>query len=143
MLPDTELICDLQSGLTLCDAGAWHYVFAVQTVLLASLVLVNLMHGFRHRLGWLRTPLWLARRFAIGSLLAGVAPLVTGLVLIRRVREASLDCWHEHALSGCTHTLLDRADELAGVWSWVGWTEALLVVGGGWALLMLVLPRSE
>lgn len=141
MLPDTDLICDLQSGLTLCDASAWHAAFAVQTVLLASLVALNLIQAYRYRFGWLRTPIQLTRRFAAGSLLAGVAPLVTGVVLLRRVRQASLDCWLEHADSGCAHTLLDRADELAGVWSWVAWTEGMLLVGGGWALLMLVLPR--
>jgi hypothetical protein len=127
MLPDTELLCDLRDGLSLCDANSWHLVFLVQTVLVVSLGLVNTSVGLRHTLGWLATPLPIARRFAWGALAATAIPALTGLSLWGQVRSASYWCYLRHDNTGCTHTLLDRAHEMAEVLRWVGWTEGVLV----------------
>lgn len=138
MLPDTELICGLGAGLTLCDAGAWHALFVAQTLLVLSLALTNATMGVRHTLGWLGLPLWVARRFTSATLLAGVVPLVTGLWLRQQVKDASLACYLEHAATGCRHDLLDRAQEMQQVAVWVGWTEAVLI---GTSLVGLALLR--
>jgi len=141
VLPDTELICNLSSGATLCDAGWWHTVFVVQGVLVLSLALTNLMAGVRHRLGRLHTPVWMARRFALATTLAAVVPLATGLWLREQVRQASYACYLTHETSGCTHSLLDRLDEMVAVMSWVGWNEGLLVGTSALALGLLYLPK--
>ncbi|MBX2799278.1 MAG: hypothetical protein KTR31_16505 [Myxococcales bacterium] len=128
MLPDTELLCDLNNGLTLCDASWWHYVFLAQSLLVVSLGVANLGVGIRHWLGWLDIPLWVARRFSLSTLAAAVVPLTTGLWLREQVKSASYSCYLNHEASGCTHTLIERGHEMAGVLTWVGWTEAVLLV---------------
>ena len=127
MLPDTELLCDLNNGLTLCDANSWHYAFLIQSLLVVSLGVANLGLGLRHVFGRLDTPLDVARRFSLGTLAAAAVPLLTGLWLREQVRQASLDCYLRHDATGCTHTLMERGAEMAGVLHWVGWTEAMLV----------------
>ncbi|MCA9488417.1 MAG: hypothetical protein KC621_00795 [Myxococcales bacterium] len=127
MLPDTELLCELRDGLTLCDANQWHTVFVVQTLIVCSLGLVNVGLGLRHLFGRLDVPLWVARRFALATALSAVVPLSTGLWLREQVREASYACYLQHATNGCTHSLVDRGHEMAGILHWVGWTEALLL----------------
>jgi hypothetical protein len=127
MLPDTELLCDLRDGLTLCDASTWHYVFLAQSILVVSLGLVNVGLGARYVTGTLTTPLWLARRFTWATLTAAVVPLITGLGLLAQVRQASYACYLQHATTGCSHSLLDRGHEMAAVLNWIGWTEGLLV----------------
>jgi hypothetical protein len=145
MLPDTELLCDLRDGLTLCDANAWHYVFLVQSILVVALGLVNASLGARHALGRLATPLWVARRFAWGTLAAAVIPLSTGVFLREQVRSASYDCYLQHASTGCTHTLVERGDEMRGVLMWVGWTEGALILTCLFALGLLygASPRQK
>lgn len=127
MLPDTELLCDLRDGLTLCDASTWHYVFLAQSILVIALGLVNVGLGTRYLFGRLDTPLWLARRFTWATLAAATVPLATGLGLREQVRQASLGCYLQHAVTGCTHSLLDRGEEMASVLGWIGWTEGMLV----------------
>ena len=128
MLPDTELLCDLNNGLTLCDANAWHYAFLIQSVLVVSLGVANLGIGVRHLTNRLDIPLWLARRFSLGTLAAAVVPLTTGLWLREQVRGASFACYLRHDATGCDHTLVERGAEMAGVMHWVAWTEGMLVV---------------
>ena len=127
MLPDTELLCDLNNGLTLCNAGAWHYAFLVQSLLVVSLGLANVGVGVRHWLGRLDVPLWVARRFSLGTLAAAIVPLTTGLWLRESVRSASYGCYLRHDVTGCDHTLVERSAEMAGILTWVGWTEAMLI----------------
>ncbi|MEQ1501325.1 MAG: hypothetical protein ABMB14_03800 [Myxococcota bacterium] len=127
MLPDTELLCDLRDGMTLCDANSWHLVFLIQSVLVVSLGLVNAGTGVRYFAGVLTTPLWLARRFAWGTLGATLVPLVTGLGLREQVKSASYACYLHHAETGCTHSLVDRGREMAAVFGWIGWTEGVLL----------------
>lgn len=127
MLPDTELLCDLRDGMTLCDASSWHFVFLAQSVLVIALGLVNAGLGFRHFVGLLDTPLWLARRFTWATLLAAAVPLATGLALREQVRQASYACYLQHPTTGCTHSLLDRGQEMTAVLGWIGWTEGVLV----------------
>jgi hypothetical protein len=127
MLPDTEALCSPFSAHALCDPGSWHVAFLVQSLLVVSLGLVNVGTGLRHALGWRLTPLPIARGLAWGTLAASGVPALTGLWLWEKVRAASLACYLRHGDSGCTHTLLDRAREMAGVAQWVGWTESLLV----------------
>lgn len=141
MLPDTELLCDLRDGLTLCDAGQWHLVFVAQTILVVSLGLVNLAAGLRHTFGRLDVPLWVAQRFAWATLLASVVPLSTGLWLRESIREASFSCYQSHAQTGCTHSLVDRGHEMAGLFHWVGWTEGVLLGTCLVALGLLYQPR--
>jgi len=143
VLPDTELICNMSSGMTLCDAGWWHSVFVAQGVLVLSLALTSVMTGLRHVVGRLDTPLWLARRFTMGTLLATAVPLATGLFLVEKVRHASLACYLEHATSGCTHGLMDRHDEMSQVMTWVGWNELLLLGASTIALVLLYVPRRS
>ncbi|HHO51492.1 MAG TPA: hypothetical protein ENK18_11605 [Deltaproteobacteria bacterium] len=144
MLPDTELLCDLNNGLTLCDANAWHYVFLAQSALVISLGLANAGLGLRHWLGRLDTPLWVARRFSLATLTAAIVPLSTGLWLREQVRRASFDCYLQHDATGCTHTLVERGHEMAGVLHWVGWTEVILVVTCLFGLAMLSgSPRGQ
>lgn len=137
MLPNTELICELGSGLALCSADAWHAAFLAQTILVLSLALTNLLMGVRYQLGWLGAPLWLAQRFTAATMLAGVVPLFTGLWLRQKVMVASYACYLEHARTGCEHTLLDRAQEMQQVAVWVGWTEAVLFGTSLFALALL------
>lgn len=137
MLPDTELLCDLQNGMTLCDANQWHIVFLVQSVFVVSLGLTNASVGLRYWLGWLETPLWLARRLAWATLASAAVPFLTGLGLREQVRAASYACYLQHAETGCTHTLVDRGHEMAAVFGWVGWTEGVLLTTCLLALGML------
>lgn len=141
MLPDTELLCDLRDGLTLCDASQWHLVFVVQTALVCSLGLLNVSMGVRHLVGRLDVPLDAARRFAWATALATVVPLGTGLWLREQIREASYACYLTHAQTGCTHSLVDRGHEMAGLFQWVGWTEAALLSTCLLALGLLHQPR--
>lgn len=127
MLPDTELLCDLRDGMSLCDANAWHYAFLVQSILVVSLGLVNAGAGLRYWLGFMGTPVWLARRFAWGTLAASLVPLATGISLREQVKSASYSCYLQHTETGCTHTLVDRGEEMGQVLTWVGWTEGMLV----------------
>lgn len=127
MLPDTELLCDLRDGVTLCDAGQWHLVFLIQSVLVVSLGLVNVAMGLRHVTGRLEVPLEVARRFAWATLLAAAVPLASGLWLREQIRAASFACYQGHATSGCTHSLVERGHEMAGLFHWVGWTEGVLL----------------
>jgi hypothetical protein len=127
MLPDTELLCDLRDGMALCDAGSWHLVFLVQSILVIALGLVNAGLGLRYTFGRLETPLWLARRFNWATLAATIVPLTTGLALREQVRRASYACYLQHAETRCTHTLLDRGQEMTAVLGWVGWTDGVLV----------------
>lgn len=140
MLPDTELLCELRDGVTLCDANRWHLVFVIQSVLVGSLGLANVLTGLRHRFGRLDLPLWVAQRFAFASLFAAAVPLGTGLFLRDLVRRASLDCYLQHAATGCTHSLVERGHEMAGVLSWIGWTEAMLIVPSLVGLALLLGP---
>jgi hypothetical protein len=127
MLPDTELLCELRDGLTLCDAGQWHFVFLVQTVLVCSLGLLNVGLGLRHVTGRLQAPVWVARRFAWATLLASAVPLASGLWLREQIRAASHACYLTHTDTGCVHSLVDRGREMAGLFHWVGWTEGALL----------------
>lgn len=127
MLPDTELLCDLRDGMTLCDASSWHFLFLAQSILVISLGLVNAGLGARYVFGRLQTPLWFARRFTWATLVAAVVPLATGMALREQVREASYACYLQHVVTGCTHSLLDRGHEMAAVLGWIGWTEGVLV----------------
>lgn len=140
MLPDTELLCELRDGVTLCDANRWHAVFLLQSILVGSLGLANVVTGLRHRAGRLDLPLWVARRFAVASLAAAVVPLGTGLFLRDLVRRASLDCYLQHASTGCSHSLVDRGREMAGVLTWIGWTEGTLIVPSLVGLALLLGP---
>lgn len=126
MLPDTGLICGMGSGASLCNAGVWHAVFVIQTLIVLSLGLTNAIVGLRHRLGILDTPLDVARMLARGTMLAGAVPLVTGMWLKEKVRRASYACYLEHDETGCTHDLIDRFEEMQQVGVWVGWVEATL-----------------
>jgi hypothetical protein len=127
MLPDTELICDLSNGMTLCDASWWHMVFLVQSGLVISLGLTNVITGLRYWFGVMTVPLWVARRFTWATVLSAIVPLSTGLFLREKVRVASYHCYLAHDDTGCTHGLMDRMAEMMGVMTWVGWTEAVLV----------------
>jgi hypothetical protein len=142
MLPDTELLCDLRDGMALCDANGWHMVFLVQSVLVIALGLTNASIGLRYRLGWLATPLWLARRLSWATLAAASVPLLTGVGLREQVRAASYACYLQHVESGCTHSLVDRGREMASVLGWVGWTESILLVTCAMSLAMLYSTAS-
>lgn len=141
MLPDTELLCDLRDGMALCDAGQWHYVFVVQSILVVSLGLLNVSTGLRHTFGRLQTPLSVARNFAWATLLASVVPLFTGLWLREQIRSASHACYLTHDQTGCTHSLVERGREMAGIFQWVGWTEGVLLGTCLLALGLLYQPR--
>jgi len=143
MLPDTELICDLSNGMTLCNANNWHALFLVQTGMLMTLSLTNLITGIRHLLGRLAVPVWVAQRFGMATLLAGVVPLLTGLYLREQVRAASYACYLTHDTNGCDHSLLERGAEMAGVATWIGWTEGMLLSTSLLGLLLLVLPQRR
>jgi len=141
MLPDTELICDLSNGMTLCNANNWHAIFLFQTGLLMSLSVTNVITGLRHLLGRLSIPLWVAQRFSVATMLAGVVPLATGMYLREQVRSASYACYLAHDTSGCEHSLMDRAAEMSSVFAWVGWTEAMLLSTSLCGLVLLLIPR--
>ncbi len=141
MLPDTALICDLSNGMTLCNANNWHAIFMIQTGLLMSLSVTNVITGFRHLFGRLNIPLWVAQRFSLATMFAGVVPLGTGLYLREQVRMASYACYLAHDETGCAHSLMDRAAEMAGVFGWVGWTELMLLSTSFIGLLLLLIPR--
>lgn len=143
MLPDTELLCDLRDGMSLCDANAWHYAFLVQSILVVSLGLVNAGTGLRYRAGLLSVPVWLARRFSWGTLFAALVPLITGISLREQVKSASYACYLTHAETGCTHSLVDRGREMAAVLTWVGWTEGLLLGTCALALGLLYGPSRR
>ncbi len=137
MLPNTELICELGSGASLCNAGAWHAIFVTQTLLVLTLALTNALMGVRHRRGLLAVPARVGRVFSKATMLAGVVPLFTGLWLRQKVKVASFDCYLEHGLSGCDHSLVDRALEMQQVSVWVGWVEAVLISASVFGLILL------
>ena len=137
MLPNTELICELGSGATLCSAGTWHAVFVLQTLLVLSIALTNAMMAIRFRMGLLEVPARIARLFSQGTMLAALAPLATGLWLRQKVKAASYACYLEHDLSGCDHSLVDRAIEMQQVSVWVGWVEAVLIGASFFGVYML------